>query len=204
MNSIDLFGKIQRDDYREMNYNPKSGRFISEDPIGFQGGDGNLYRYVNNNSINYTDPTGLLVVYAGFGGAAGIGAGQDTGTGFNTVSGGFYLGSNKCSNYSSTGNYGQIGTGDIAGGAVGAGYTVGFNTGDVSDFNGEGSALGIVIGGFNLEVTFGANGGFSGGSVGFGGKGAGVGTYGYGSNTGLVGGSGTVGHGSGICPNQCK
>ena len=41
-------------------YDPKVGRFLSEDPIGFAGGDSNLYRYVSNNSIKYRDPRGLL------------------------------------------------------------------------------------------------------------------------------------------------
>ncbi len=36
-----------------------TGRFISEDPIGFQAGDSNLYRYVFNSPIRYTDPDGL-------------------------------------------------------------------------------------------------------------------------------------------------
>ncbi len=35
------------------------GRFISEDPSGFDGGDTNLYRYVGNNSVNLFDPEGL-------------------------------------------------------------------------------------------------------------------------------------------------
>ena len=32
--------------------------FISEDPMGFDAGDFNLYRYVNNSPLNGTDPTG--------------------------------------------------------------------------------------------------------------------------------------------------
>lgn len=40
-------------------YDPKLGRFISEDPIGFAGGDVNLYGYVWNNPFNFTDPFGL-------------------------------------------------------------------------------------------------------------------------------------------------
>ena len=39
-------------------YDPQLGRFISEDPIGFNGG-GNWYAYVQNNPANYTDPSGL-------------------------------------------------------------------------------------------------------------------------------------------------
>ncbi len=44
--------------YRGRYYDPDLGRFISEDPTGFAGGDFNLYRYVNNSPLNGTDPTG--------------------------------------------------------------------------------------------------------------------------------------------------
>ncbi|MHB1038655.1 MAG: RHS repeat protein [Pirellulales bacterium] len=40
-------------------YDPKVGRFITEDPIGFDGGDANLSRYVGNAPTNATDPKGL-------------------------------------------------------------------------------------------------------------------------------------------------
>lgn len=33
-------------------------RFISQDPIGFAGGDTNLYAYIFNSPTNYFDPTG--------------------------------------------------------------------------------------------------------------------------------------------------
>jgi RHS repeat-associated protein len=39
-------------------YDSRVGRFISEDPIGFAGGDTNLYAYVQNNSVNRIDPWG--------------------------------------------------------------------------------------------------------------------------------------------------
>ena len=39
-------------------YDPTIGKFISEDPISFFGGDTNLYRYVGNNPLNYTDSRG--------------------------------------------------------------------------------------------------------------------------------------------------
>jgi RHS repeat-associated protein len=45
--------------YRARYYDPMVGRFISKDPIGFAGGDVNLYGYVQNNPVNQTDPTGL-------------------------------------------------------------------------------------------------------------------------------------------------
>jgi RHS repeat-associated protein len=46
--------------YRARYYDPGAGRFISEDPIGFDGGDANLYRYVGNSPTNYTDAFGLF------------------------------------------------------------------------------------------------------------------------------------------------
>jgi RHS repeat-associated protein len=39
-------------------YDPVHGRFISEDPLGFGGGDVNLYAYVWNSPLAFTDPLG--------------------------------------------------------------------------------------------------------------------------------------------------
>ena len=36
----------------------RHGRWLSEDPTGFDGGDPNLYRYVGNGVTYRTDPTG--------------------------------------------------------------------------------------------------------------------------------------------------
>jgi RHS repeat-associated protein len=47
--------------YRSRYYDPKVGRFISEDSIGFAAGDTNLSRYVFNSPTNYTDPSGMIV-----------------------------------------------------------------------------------------------------------------------------------------------
>ncbi len=40
-------------------YDPKVARWLSEDPIGFEAGDANLYRYVGNASTLAVDPDGL-------------------------------------------------------------------------------------------------------------------------------------------------
>jgi RHS repeat-associated protein len=40
-------------------YAPYLMRFISPDPLGFGGGDTNLYRYVGNDPVDFTDPSGL-------------------------------------------------------------------------------------------------------------------------------------------------
>jgi len=40
-------------------YDPEIGRWTAQDPVGFNGNDANLYRYVNNNPINFKDASGL-------------------------------------------------------------------------------------------------------------------------------------------------
>ena len=50
--------------YRARYYDPKIGRFISEDPIGFEGEDLNLYRYVWNDPTIGIDPTGTFSLIA--------------------------------------------------------------------------------------------------------------------------------------------
>jgi hypothetical protein len=40
-------------------YDPTVGRFLTEDPLGFLGGDTNLSRYVGNDPTNFADPTGM-------------------------------------------------------------------------------------------------------------------------------------------------
>ncbi len=45
--------------YRARWFDPKLGRFISNDPIDFAAGDANLSRYVGNSTPNAVDPSGL-------------------------------------------------------------------------------------------------------------------------------------------------
>ncbi|MBI5674311.1 MAG: hypothetical protein HZC48_00585 [Nitrospirae bacterium] len=45
--------------YRARYYSPELQRFISEDPIGLDGGDVNFYAYVGNNPVSWVDPLGL-------------------------------------------------------------------------------------------------------------------------------------------------
>ena len=47
---------------RSRYYNPGLGRFLSEDPIGFAGGQSNLLAYVGNSPFDKTDPFGLCGV----------------------------------------------------------------------------------------------------------------------------------------------
>jgi RHS repeat-associated protein len=45
--------------YRARYYHPTLQRFVSEDPIGFGGGDVNIYLYVGNRPLSIGDPLGL-------------------------------------------------------------------------------------------------------------------------------------------------
>jgi RHS repeat-associated protein len=47
--------------YRARYYDPSIGRFISEDPAGYNAGM-NVYRYVRNNPLLFVDPLGLCNV----------------------------------------------------------------------------------------------------------------------------------------------
>ena len=72
INAIDeLFGYTGRDWDADTNlqnnrarwYDPSTGRFLSQDPIGFAAGDANLYRYVGNQVTNAIDPSGLVIIW---------------------------------------------------------------------------------------------------------------------------------------------
>jgi RHS repeat-associated protein len=49
--------------YRD--YDPETGRWTARDPIGFDGGDTNLYGYVLGDPVNGIDPTGEFVWVVG-------------------------------------------------------------------------------------------------------------------------------------------
>jgi len=46
---------------RARHLDTKKGRWTSQDPLGFGGGDDNLYRYVGNNPVNAWDASGLVL-----------------------------------------------------------------------------------------------------------------------------------------------
>lgn len=48
--------------YRARYYHPIWQRFLSEDPVEFQGSDTNLYTYVTNNPMTSVDPSGAIQV----------------------------------------------------------------------------------------------------------------------------------------------
>ncbi len=54
-------------------YDPRAGRWTSRDPLGFRGGDANLYAYVGGNPVNLVDPAGEIPIIPLIAGAADIG-----------------------------------------------------------------------------------------------------------------------------------
>jgi len=65
--------QLTRFGYRD--YDATTGKWTAKDPIGFSGGDSNLYGYVLGDPVNFVDPSGLVgflpVVGAIAGGATG-------------------------------------------------------------------------------------------------------------------------------------
>ena len=57
--------------YRARVLDTDTGKFTTRDPISFAGGDANLYRYVQNNPINFIDPSGLTPASTAAGLASG-------------------------------------------------------------------------------------------------------------------------------------
>jgi len=64
--------------YKARWYQPTLGRFMQNDPVRFDAGDINLYRYCINDPTNHTDPSGKIVlvddviIAAGFGLVTGV------------------------------------------------------------------------------------------------------------------------------------
>ncbi|MFZ2631084.1 MAG: RHS repeat-associated core domain-containing protein [Desulfosalsimonadaceae bacterium] len=78
-------------------YDPKVGRFISEDPKGFDGGDVNLYAYAGNNPVMFVDPSGQWIAGAIIGGIGGAMGGVNSALMSNSslkaaIAGGFFGG----------------------------------------------------------------------------------------------------------------
>jgi len=78
--------------YRARQYSAVLQRFISEDPIGLAGDDTNLYAYVWNRPVNFSDPLGLWGWLVGVGGSAEAGFVSFGAGGTGSVVGGLFGG----------------------------------------------------------------------------------------------------------------
>ena len=105
-------------------YNPTLGRFISEDPIGFAGGQANLYGYVFNSPTNFIDPFGLdgwdyLKNFSDFSnGAASVLTLGLTDKVNDALGNSQFV--NKCSGWHTLGTVAGVGLSTAIGGAAGA------------------------------------------------------------------------------------
>jgi RHS repeat-associated protein len=54
--------KLTRFGYRD--YDAYTGKWTAKDPIGFDGGDSNLYGYVLGDPVNFVDPKGLSKIFS--------------------------------------------------------------------------------------------------------------------------------------------
>lgn len=75
-------------------YDPETRRWTSKDPIGFDGGDTDLYAYCSNDPINFIDPTGEAQILTRLkngliGAASGAASGAVTGAVTGAVVGSF-------------------------------------------------------------------------------------------------------------------
>jgi RHS repeat-associated protein len=66
----EIDGEIDLQHNRARYYDAVTGRWASQDPLGFVAGDINLYRYAGNDYINFTDPSGLNAWGVGLGAGA--------------------------------------------------------------------------------------------------------------------------------------
>lgn len=120
-------------------YDPTNGRWLSEDPMGFAAGDGNLHRYVGNRLTTHLDPTGLATFQIG--GSVDITGGPIHLQGDLSI----YFGCSFNSYPFFTFGIGSSGgAGQSLGGGAGIGLTAGVTTArNVGCLEGRGSAAGI-------------------------------------------------------------
>ena len=174
-------------DYRNRVYSADLGRFIQTDPIRFEAGDVNIYRYCGNNAVMGLDPSGECF----WGSVGNILAGAAAGAATGALTGGV-IGAG-------IGAVGGAGIGAVPGAAVGAtaGALGGAISGAINGFwrggaNGNSNIGGALASGAESGALAGATGaaGAVGGILAGAGVGALAGGYsGYQASTGDLGGT---------------
>jgi len=141
-------------------YDPSSGRYLRPDPLGFLGGDINLYAYVQNNPVSLIDPLGLLNILIGRGSSL-VGVAGVEGSGGVVINPG--IGESKAD----VGVFGSVGGG--LGLNVSADKFVGYIKGDISNVSGTTINQNFIIGPLSITSIVDINTGeFLGGTIGLG------------------------------------
>jgi RHS repeat-associated protein len=141
-------------------YDPRTARWTSPDPLGIRGGSPNLYTYANSDPVNLADPSGLLpdlqpdvgqvgVTLTGAGTPVGgtLGAGVVFGGGQVGIyaTGGLALGAQAGVNVTGTGIYSDTGSHSIDQvSGTAAGVDLGFGPGSIGGGVGSGTETGTV------------------------------------------------------------
>jgi RHS repeat-associated protein len=131
--------------YRARYYYAYPQRFISEDRLGFAGGDQNLYAYVGNRPLTATDPLGLFNVLVG---------GQVSAIGITGVegSGGVFVNFGGGSQQPEVGAFGYAGMG--TGVDVGYGWFGGFAFGGADAVAGITANISVSVGPLSVSALF--------------------------------------------------
>ncbi len=169
------YSEIGLYDLRNRFYSPDIGRFLQADPLGFGGGDNNLYRYCSNNPVVYEDPAGLwqISIFAGDGLAVNVTFGYNSGQWNFGALGGIGVGYSASIDLADSGLHqeGMFGTaaatGGLSNGVSGADLDLRVDSSGEKSFTVMGNVAGV-----NGGVTFHNNGGPTlawGGSLGGGG-----------------------------------
>jgi RHS repeat-associated protein len=134
-------------------YDPETGRYVSADPIGLDGGI-NLYAYVENDPVNWVDPWGLLAIGVSAGGGSGIGTGSNSsGTpNYGSASTGVVFGSST-EGGSAAAIYPSTDLGNIFGGNIGAGIQLDIYGGNVEEMDGKGVGGTLFLGLGSITVS---------------------------------------------------
>jgi len=138
-------------------YDPQTGRYTQVDPIRFAGGDGNVYRYVFSNVVNFHDSLGLWTFGFDFSVTAGFGGGATAGYTI-AIDSNWTVGIVR---HSGGGGYGGVG-------AAGAAQFQVTNAPSIDDLGGFSSSIGgsVLLGTGEFIIM---DNGYMGGQIGFGG-----------------------------------
>jgi RHS repeat-associated protein len=109
-------------------YDPVSSEFISQDPLGFAGGDTNLYRRAGNSPANATDPSGMILP------AIALAVGAKLAIGYLATQATFALAETAI----------EVGATSWAGGEVSAGYA--------AETFGKNFAINVATGGIGTKA----------------------------------------------------